>query len=87
MILIHQPPESWDWRHVLPCLVFKKIFPQSAVLGYHMMVSLPCRLDWIENHLGDILLGVLVRVFPERINRIREEAPCRLHHPMGWSPK
>lgn len=32
------------------------------------MVDHDCQLDWTYSQLEDILLGVPVRVFPERVN-------------------
>ena len=37
------------------------------------MLNFLCHLDWIWNYLGDILLEVSLRAFPER--KLRKEDP------------
>lgn len=47
--------------------------------------SLHCQLDWIQNHLRVIPLGVSGSVFLEKVNeREKTYTKCVWHHPMGW---
>lgn len=49
------------------------------------MANLDGQLDGIRNHLGDISLGMSIKMFPGGISRgVRTRFECGWQYPMGW---